>query len=181
MRLYQLKLIFNLRKWVIQPTFFVIYKIIIFTMDALVNKIIEIINPVFERDTIYLIDVEFRGKGKNQVLTIYADTEEGITLKQITKLNNEINDLLDIHNVISRTYRLDISSPGIDRPLDHLWQYRKNINRNLQVHYKENDSRKELTGKLKDVNKDEIILEFKKNEIRIPFSTIIKSKVKVSV
>jgi ribosome maturation factor RimP len=152
-----------------------------FTMNALINKIIEVIKPVFVRDNIYLVDVEFRGKGKNQVLTIYADTGEGITLKQITKLNNEINDLLDIHNVISGTYRLDISSPGIDRHLEHLWQYRKNIDRNLQVHYRENESRKELTGKLKDVNKDEIILEFKKNEIRIPFSTIIKSKVKVSV
>jgi ribosome maturation factor RimP len=149
-------------------------------MSTLVNKIIEIIKPVFERDSIYLVDVVFRGKGKNQVLTIYADTEEGITLSQITKLNNEINELLDMHNIISGAYRLDISSPGIDRPLEHLWQYRKNINRKLQVNYRENDSRKELTGKLKNVSSDEITLEFKKDEIRIPFSTIIKSKVKVS-
>lgn len=150
-------------------------------MGILVDKIVELIKPIFERDNIYLVDVEFRGKGKNQVLTIYADTEDGISLNQITRLNKEISDLLDINNIISGAYRLDISSPGTNRPLEYLWQYRKNINRNLQVHYRDNDIRKELMGKLKEVNKKEIILEIKKGDVKIPFSAIIKSKVKVSV
>ena len=150
-------------------------------MGILVDKIVELIKPIFERDNIYLVNVEFRGKGKNQVLTIYADTEDGISLNQITRLNKEISDLLDINNIISGAYRLDISSPGTNRPLEYLWQYRKNINRNLQVHYRDNDIRKELMGKLKEVNKKEIILEIKKGDVKIPFSAIIKSKVKVSV
>jgi ribosome maturation factor RimP len=150
-------------------------------MKTIVKEIVELIKPVFERDNIYLVDVEFRGKGKNQVLTIYADTEQGISLDQITRLNIEISDLLDIHNVISGTYRLDISSPGIDRPLEHLWQYHKNISRYLQVHYQDDDVQKNLTGKLKNVNNAGIIIELKNKEITIPFSSIVKCKVKVSV
>jgi ribosome maturation factor RimP len=150
-------------------------------MRELINKITDIIKPVFETGDIYLVDIELKGKGKNQLLRIYADTERGISLSQITQLNNEISDLLDMNNIIPGAYRLEISSPGLDRPLKYLWQYKKNIDRYVQVHYWANENRKEITGKLKSANNQEIKLELKKEELKIPFSAIIRTKVRVSI
>jgi ribosome maturation factor RimP len=150
-------------------------------MNEITNKVIEIIKPILDLEQIYLVDLEFRGQGKNRVLSVYVDTDQGITLSQIAKLNNEISDQLDMHDVIPGAYRLDVSSPGLDRPLKHLWQYRKNIDRYVQVNYQEEDKQKEVTGKLINADEKQITLKLKKDEFKIPFSAIRKVKVKVSV
>lgn len=150
-------------------------------MKEIIDKIIDIIKPVFEREHVHLVDIDLRGGGRSQVLSIYADTESGITLEQITQLNREISDQLDMHDVIPGAYRLDVSSPGVDRPLKFLWQYRKNINRFVQVNYLHNGKPKEITAKLKNVEESEIVLTSQKGDIMIPFSSIKKAKVKVMV
>lgn len=147
----------------------------------MIDEIIGLIKPILEKEEIYLVDIELRGRGKNQVLSIYADTKEGITLSQITRLNYEISDLLDMHNIIPGSYRLEVSSPGLDRPLRYLWQYKKNINRFVQVNYLDNGDRKEIIGKLKEANDSKIIIELNKEQVKIPFSAITKTKVKVRV
>jgi ribosome maturation factor RimP len=150
-------------------------------MNEVVSNIIGLIKPAFERNHVYLVDVEFRGRGKDRVLSIFVDTMEGITLSQITHFNQEISDLLDMHNVIPGPYRLEISSPGLDRPLKYLWQYQKNINRKLQVNYSDRDTQKEIIGKLINADEEGILIESKNDKLKIPFSEIIKSKVKISV
>ena len=150
-------------------------------MTEIIDKIIEIITPVFEKEQVHLVDIDLRGGGNSQVLSIYADTEAGITLEQITRLNREISDQLDMHDVIPGAYRLDVSSPGIDRPLKHLWQYRKNKDRFLQVNYLDEEKLKEITAKLINVDENEIVLTSKKGRVTIPLSSIKKAKVKVMV
>jgi len=155
--------------------------VLVLIMKEDVSEIIGIIKPVFEKNDVYLVDMEFRGRGKDRVLSIFVDTKEGITLSQITQLNHEISDLLDMQNVISGPYRLEISSPGLGRPLKYLWQYQKNINRELQVNYRDRDTQKEITGKLMNADEEGILIELKNDKLKIPFSEIIKSKVKISV
>jgi ribosome maturation factor RimP len=180
LRLEDNTFIFMLRKWVIQPTF-LLYISFGLNMSADVSGIVDIIRPVFETNHVYLVDMEFRGKGRDRVLSIFVDTEEGITLSQITQLNQNISDLLDMHNVISGPYRLEISSPGLDRPLKYLWQYQKNIGRKLQVNYRDKETIKEVTGKLINAAEEGILIESKSDKLKIPLSEITKSKVKISI
>jgi ribosome maturation factor RimP len=155
--------------------------VLVLSMVEDVSEIIDIIKPVFEKNNVYLVDMEFRGRGKDRLLSIFVDTKEGITLAQITQLNDEISDLLDMHNIISGSYRLQISSPGLDRPLKYLWQYQKNINRKLQVNYRDRDTQKEITGKLMHADEEGILIESKSDKLKIPFSEIVKSKVKIGI
>ena len=111
------------------------------------------------------------------MLNIYADTFQGITLDEITKLTREINDLLDIHDVIDGAYRLTVSSPGIDRPLQNPWEFQKNIGRNLRVVFEENSEEHETIGKLTSVEENQIVLKSKKEEISIPINAISRAKV----
>ena len=107
-------------------------------MNVETSKIKEIIAPLFEGNHLLLVDLELRGNRGSRVLNVYADTMQGITLDEITKLTREINDLLDIHDVIDGAYRLTVSSPGIDRSLQHHWEFEKNIGRNLRIIFEEN-------------------------------------------
>jgi len=145
-----------------------------------VEKVKELIAPLFDEQYLHLVDVEMRGSGAGQVLSIYADTEKGITLKEITRLTEEISDLLDMHpEVVPGPYRLEVSSPGLDRPLRYLWQYRKNIGRLLKVRFLEEQTVQELVGDLLRVTEEDIVLQVDKQEKRIPLQSIERAIVKV--
>ncbi len=151
------------------------------TMNERVKKIREIISPLLTREGIYLVDIELRGFANNQVLSIFVDTETGITMDQVTHLTQEIEGILDVEDPIPGRYRLEVSSPGIDRPLTEKWQYRKNIGRQLKVNYLQHDQKVERTGILKDVLEDKILLVDHQQEVSIPFSQISRAIVKINL
>lgn len=148
-------------------------------MENNIETIKNLVMPVLEDAQIYLIDMQLRGGRNNQVLSIYVDTEEGVTLQQIAKVTREIEGLLDLEEPISGKYRLDISSPGIDRPLTEIWQFKKNIGRNLKVQLKIDDTISEKTGKLIRVDEDNLWLMQNNQEIRIPMSQIVKAVIQL--
>ncbi len=147
--------------------------------EAILEKVRELIGPLFDEKFYHLVDLELRGSGNRRVLCVYADTEKGITLAEITRLTQEISDILDLHDVIPASYRLEVSSPGVHRPLTHPWQFRKNIGRLLQVRYQEADLRKEVTGELIRVQGEAIVLRLKTQEVTVPLSAIELAKVKI--
>lgn len=143
------------------------------------EKVREIIRPLLEMEQVHLVELEVHGKSGNQVVNIYADTDQGITLAEITRLTREINDLLDMHDVIPGFYRLNVSSPGVERPLKALWEFRKNLGRELRVVFRENEQEKELTGKLLAAEEEHILLQVKDEELSIPTASLIKARVQL--
>ena len=81
------------------------------------EKIIELVEPVVESGEMELIDVEcFRGKS-SWMVRIYIDKESGVGLDDCAMISGEIGDLLDINETPPGAYDLEVSSPGLDRPL----------------------------------------------------------------
>ncbi len=148
-------------------------------MDTRIETIKSLIQPIFNRRHMYLLGVELRGQLNNQVLSIYADTDTGITIDEITEITREIEDVLDIHDPIEGHYRLEVSSPGIDWPLKEIWQFRKNLNRQLRVLYKVGEEQKEAVGTLLEVNEDSIVIQLKKETAIIPLNKIVNAVVKL--
>ncbi len=150
-------------------------------MHELEEKVKTLIQPIFDRTEFYLLKVEMRGQPNSRVLTIYADTESGITLEEITRLTREIEDVLDMYDPIPGHYRLEVSSPGVNWPLTEPWQFRKNIGRKLRVIYQdEQEERQDYTGTLLELNGEEIVLNVPQGNISIPLNKIIKAVVKLS-
>ena len=85
------------------------------------NKIVEtaarIVAPVLEEQAMELVDVELRTEGRDLVLTLFLDKEGGITLDDCVAVSQEVGTLFDVENLIDRAYRLEVSSPGLERPL----------------------------------------------------------------
>ena len=127
-----------------------------------------------------LIDSNLRGDKHLQIIELYIDNEKGITTDDCSDVTRAVNEVIEAEEQITSSYRLDVSSPGIDRPLKFLIQYPKHINRKLEVEYKDAEESKKVVGKLIRIEADNIFIEEKKNEFKINFESIIKAKVLIS-
>lgn len=144
---------------------------------ATLQKIRELIQPIFDEYGFYLVDIALRGVTGSRVLSIYADTRSGITLDQIAFLTREINDILDAHDLIEGAYRLDVSSPGLNRNLQARWEFEKNVGRDLRVTYQLDEVPETIVGRLTAVEEKDIELMTKKEKIKIPMKAILKARV----
>ena len=118
------------------------------------------ISPYFS-DTIYeLCDVEFVKEGPNWYLRIFSDKEGGIAIDDCEIISRAVDAILDTKDPIEQAYILEVSSPGIDRPLKKKADYEKYAGRIVDVKlYKPVDGEKEFQGKLIGLKSDDIAIE----------------------
>lgn len=150
-------------------------------MNHFNKNIVEIARESAEKLGFLLIDVSFRGDERNRIIEIYIDSETGITTEDCARLSDEINTILDEKNIISSNYRLDVSSPGVDRPLKYLAQYSKHQNRKFEIVYSINeDSQTKAVGRLDHI--EDNVLYFNINNVLTPigFEKIKSAKVLIS-
>jgi ribosome maturation factor RimP len=142
------------------------------------KKIREIAVKSTEIINLFLVDLIIRGTESNPVIEVFVDGEENVTAEECAKVSDGIKKVFDEENLF-KSYRLDVSSPGVDRPLLYLQQYSKHVNRKFEVKYKSGEAVRKLNGKL--IGVEENVLTFYNNtEIKVKFSDIIKAKVLVS-
>lgn len=112
-----------------------------------------------------LLDLKRRGERGSTVIEVIVDSEEGVKLDELTELSRWTSALLDeSEETIPGRYKLEVSSAGLDRPLEHLWQYRKNIGRLLKVTFDdESGTRKTELFRLVDLHDDVLTVAPKKN------------------
>lgn len=144
------------------------------------SKILSIIIPVIESKNLLLIDLIVRGDERKRIIEIFVDSSENISADSLAELSHEINNMLSTEDFFPGNYRLDVSSPGVERPLKYLAQYPKHINRMFEISYKSDNEVKNMKAKLVRVNGEELLYNDGKNEILINFNQIIKAKVLIS-
>lgn len=120
------------------------------------NHIHEAIETICRSHNVHLLEIQVRGSSHRRVVEVFVDNEKGIGLDECGTLNALIGDLLDESEVFPASYRLEVSSPGIDRPLTEQWQFSKNIGRLLDVTTRDGAT---LTGRLVNVQESAIVLD----------------------
>jgi ribosome maturation factor RimP len=146
-------------------------------MTEILEKMRVLLSPILERQGAFLVDTSIRNERGGKVLQVFVDTDKGITIEECAIISRELAQDLDHGNVIQGAYRLEVSSPGIDRPLQMLRQYRKNVGRRFKVVYQSAESRTTLVGKLQSVEDEKLTFETEKGEtIALDFTKIIESK-----
>ncbi|APF19244.1 ribosome maturation factor RimP [Caldithrix abyssi] len=143
------------------------------------EKLIEIIQPICEGEGFYLLELKISGSVRNPVVQIFADNEQGITLNDCVLLSRKIQDELDFRDDLPATYRLDVSSPGVDHPLKFDWEFKKNLGRTLVVKHRLEDRLWREVGKLIDFSAGQIVLETKHGIKEIKRENIEQAKVKL--
>lgn len=123
----------------------------------------------------FVIDVVQNGP---RAVTVYFDADQGVTFDKCTQVSRYLEKRMDEEQILSGDYVLDVSSPGVDRPLILWRQYPRHKGRNLEVTLKNGV---QLEGKLTDVEMDSITLLTSKHEtVIVPFQDIEKSFVQIS-
>lgn len=85
--------------------------------DIITEKIEECVVSILQSMDTELVDLQYRNEGQGWVLRIFIDVEGGVSLDHCAKVSREISQILDVEDVIADAYNLEVSSPGIERPL----------------------------------------------------------------
>lgn len=141
-------------------------------MSSIPDKIHSILRPITEDLNIYIVEVILRGERTSKVIEVYVDSDSGITLEECSDMSRKLSEKLDEMDLIAGRYRLDVSSPGLDRSLKLLRQYRKNIGRNCKIKYKENGTILTIEGSLESVLEKSITIKKNGKLKEILFSEI---------
>ena len=145
--------------------------------DILLDKIKDIVSNIFRDKRIELVDVTYKGKGSTKVLRILADTEKGITVDECAKMNEIVGEALDREDFIDENYILEISSPGLDRPLKTKRDFLRIKSKRIRVYtFAPIDEKKEFIGTLQTVADSSItVFDNDTKLIKIPFDKISKA------
>ena len=141
------------------------------------SKTYELIEDYLESLGYEVVFVEFLTEQKGRVLRIYIDKENGVNIDDCVKVNDLISPILDVENFIKSSYNLEITSPGLNRPLRKKEHFCKVIGEKIKVILKEpiEENRKNFKGILIKVNDTSIILSLDNKEFDIPFKNIKKA------
>lgn len=125
------------------------------------------------------VGYEFAQQNRSTVVRIFIDRPTGISVQDCSAVSYQIGAMFDVDNPIEGQYVLEVSSPGLDRPLFELDQYEKQVGRRIKVRlHAPLMDRRNFAGVLKRVEKGQICLLLEEgNEVMLPFSEIEKANV----
>ena len=142
------------------------------------NIIKEIVLPLIKDQNFELVDLEIKGKGPTTILRVYVDKPGGITLDECTALSEKLSLNLDVEDLFPQRYTLEVSSPGLDRPLVSESDFKRKIGENIKVFLKiPVDNKSVIEGKIEDFKDQKLWLDSEGKKIPIAFEKIEKAKI----
>ncbi len=147
-------------------------------------KVRELAALVAEEQGYELVEAALLGRGKRSLLRVFIEKEGGITLNDCEVFSRRLESLLDVEDPIKGPYTLEVSSPGLDRPLKSLNDFTRSAGKLVRIVTKENIlDRSFFVGRLKAVNGDLLRLSIQdsEEEVVIPFGIISKARLEIEL
>lgn len=137
-----------------------------------------LLEPIVNALGCELWGLEYTAQGKNSVLRLYIEKDGGILVEDCEQVSRQVSATLDVEDPIQGVYTLEVSSPGLDRPLFKLEQFTRFVGETLAVRLRVAfEGRRKFSGLLKGVEDDEIVLEVDNEEYLLPFELIDKANI----
>ncbi|MDZ7373151.1 MAG: ribosome maturation factor RimP [candidate division KSB1 bacterium] len=147
-------------------------------MRVSAEEIRQLIEPLLEREGVELVDLELKGAPGRFILRVFIDEEGGITIDRCTEISRKLSDFLDRKDPIPGRYVLEVSSPGVDRPLLQPRDFRRNVGREVRVEYRQGDETLSVTGRI--VAASEVLeLEVAGERLQLQWEDVLRGKVQV--
>ncbi len=145
-------------------------------MTEQLEKIKNRIEPILDKLNVYLIDLTYSKVKNVYKFTFYIDKDTYVTVDDCSIVSRELERVLVDDNLISPNDQIEVSSPGVDRPLKFLRQYPKHRNKFFSITYKQNEQVVTRELVLRDVLDEKLLFEERGKIIEINFSDIIKAR-----
>lgn len=146
-------------------------------MDTL-QKLHEIIDPELVKLGLELVELQFN-KGKHTSVRVFVWEEGGVSLDRCTEASRRLAELLERKDIIPERYRLEVSSPGLDRPLSTERDFQRQMQRKVKAIVQDGENTKTIIGKIKDVDDNSVTLSTENGVVCTPLDEIVSAKVLV--
>ena len=149
-------------------------------MDSLIDKLTREIENICRDSHYHLIEIKLSKAKRFTGIQIVLDRDDGyLSHQDCRKWSNELLDAIDGKDLVHGNYRLEVSSPGIGRPLQERWEYEKNLEKSLKITHRSDDELiMDTSGTLIGLSDDGITLKIKNGSILINWDNLIKTVVK---
>jgi ribosome maturation factor RimP len=149
-------------------------------VTTLAERVRALVDEVLVHTPHYIVELDVRGARGSQVVELFIDSDGPLDVDEVARVSREVGFLLDTEDLFPSRYHLNVSTPGVDRPLRLPRQYDKNVGRTLQVHYaKDAHNNTEITGTLTATDDDGIEITVDDESQHIPYSAIHWAKVQL--
>ena len=151
-------------------------------MEYIKKKITELADSIAGQYSVEIVDIELTGSSRKPLIRIFIDKENGVTLDDCGKFSRALSALLDVEDPISMAYVLEVSSPGLDRPLRVMKDFERSIGKLVRIVTRARiEEQNVFTGRLTRVEGENITLSFEDKEIKIPFDRISKARLEMEL
>lgn len=145
----------------------------------------ELLQPILDEKDLELVDIEYVKEGPNWFLRIYVDKDGGVDIAECGYVSEQLSEKLDDADPIKEAYFLEVSSPGVERPLKTKEDFENNLNKNALIKlYEPIDGEKEYEGILQAITNNILTVEYKvktrKKQVEIPLEKIAKARLAVT-
>ncbi|HOJ92638.1 MAG TPA: ribosome maturation factor RimP [Dictyoglomaceae bacterium] len=142
----------------------------------IIRKLREIIEPICENNSFEFVDLEYQRETHGWVLRVYIDKPGGITVEDCAHISERISKELDIADPIPHSYILEVSSPGLDKPLKKKRDFERHIGEKVNVYFLEPfEGKKNIEGVIYGTDEEDVLLQVGENIKTIPLSKIQKA------
>ena len=142
----------------------------------IVDRVRAIVHPILYGEGMELVDIEYRRESKGWVLRIILDKEGGVTLDDCSRISHEVERNLDVEDLIQNPYTLEVSSPGLNRPLRDEKDFVKYRHRLVKVKTHDPiENRRQFKGRLLGITENRIEIEIDGGIFQIPLSNVAKA------
>jgi ribosome maturation factor RimP len=146
----------------------------------IVDRVCAIVDPILSNEGMELVEIEYRRESKGWVLRLYIDKAGGVTLDDCTHISQEVGRSLDVENFIAIPYTLEVSSPGLTRPLKKEKDFMKYRNQIIKVKtINPIENRRQFKGKLLGISENRIEIEMDGGVFQIPLSNVAKANLEI--
>ncbi|MCM3732129.1 ribosome maturation factor RimP [Fictibacillus nanhaiensis] len=144
----------------------------------------ELVTPIVEKLGLELVDVEFVKEGKNWFLRVYIDSTGGVDIEECGTVSEQLSEKLDELDPIEQPYFLEVSSPGVERPLKKPEDVKNAIGKNVNIKlYEPINGEKVYEGLLKDFDGETLFMEIKVKtqvkKVELPYKKVASARLAV--
>ena len=145
--------------------------------EPLVAQLQTLVEPILAEHGMELVELTCRPQGRQQLVRLLVDKVGGVTIQQCARVNQQLGHALESANLIEANYMIEVSSPGLDRPLANKRDFERAIGEDVVVDLRIGDGRsKELRGMLLAVQHEAIVLKTPAGNVTASFAEILAAK-----
>jgi ribosome maturation factor RimP len=142
------------------------------------ERLRELLRPGVEALGFELVDAELVGGGRYPTLRVYIDSPQGITVDDCADVSRQLSAILDVEDPIPGSYTLEVSSPGLDRPLVTPGDFRKRAGETVKLRLRSplDGGRRNFTGRLVETKDDRIVIDVDNERFELAFDAIERAR-----